>query len=382
MRIVWTAGVVLAGVLPAQAQETLAGVGAAGGIAAGMGAISATNITAGSATKKVPGVNGTGGFEERGGGGGGGSAARSGGAAPLIGNTPIVRFNSITGQTFVGELLHTGAATRPTAVHHLRGPRGQSANATRLAYSTPQSRSHTILGKYQLKPVGWRAYYVPADRFKLGNMWKYVSIEDDAGDYPVRYYYKPNSLAMLRLLSNTPRRGPLRANRVIGFHTWQDAMLAGYRPDPVSRPEPAPDVVHLAQLSSSPQLDRYVEYLYAGQVVPASHDYNMKYVRNIEKIVNSKPYSRPYMKETVRQVIGAILGENPLPTSVGSGLETTKLVSNTMPVGTSAATNGQGGTIGGSTTGPPSGADKREEDFNTFGNRAGKLANVPANNGR
>lgn len=384
IRTVWTAGVVLVGLLPAaQAQETLAGVGAAGGIAAGMGAISATSIRPGDVTRRMPDVSGRGmeGGDAGDPGAGGGGTAAGGVAAPAFGgSTRSVRFNSISGQTLVNELVRSGGIKRPsTTSRKVRSPRAQAAYAGRLAASTPRQRSRTVLGKYQIPPVGWRSYYVPADRYKFDKVWKYVSIEDDAGDYPVKYYYKPNSIAMLRLLSSTPHGGPLRANRVIGFRSWQDAMLAGYRPDPISRPEPAGDIAHLAAYTRSPQLARYVEYLYAGQVVPASHQYNMAYLRHVERIVNAHDYTRPLMGETLSQVLGAILGENPLPTSVGAGGRIAQ-ISSTNPAGGSGATSGTSGTTGAPGGGLPSGAaDKREEDFNKFGSNAGKLANVPAN---
>jgi hypothetical protein len=103
---------------------------------------------------------------------------------------------------------------------------------------TPAERRRVLAQKYRKPPVGYLGYYLPQDRYKItSNVWRYVSIEDDPGRYPVRYYYRPSAPTMLALLSRSPR-GIRRYNRVIGFHTWQDAMLAGYRPDPVTKPEP------------------------------------------------------------------------------------------------------------------------------------------------
>ena len=51
-------------------------------------------------------------------------------------------------------------------------------------------------------------------------------------------------------------------NHVVGFRTWQEAMQAGYRPDPVSRPEPGAQIVHLAKLTpQSKALQRFVEFV-------------------------------------------------------------------------------------------------------------------------
>jgi hypothetical protein len=292
-----------------------------------------------------------------------------------------VRFNSISGQTFLKELLGARGTSRVTVTRRGRSARAQATYARRLAYLTPRQRSRSVLGKYRVPPIGWRAYYLPQDRYKFGKVWQYVTIEDDSAAYPVKYYYKPNSSSMLRLLSVRPRKGQPRANRVIGFRSWQDAMLAGYRPDPISRPEPAGDIVYLARLSRSPQLARYVEYLYAGQVTPSAHQFNMAYVRQVETVVNSRRDTRRYMRSTVAKVMGAVLGENPLPTTVGA---TPRVVSSTSTT-TRVSVNGMppmaasSMPVAAAAPAPTSAADKREENFNQFGSRAGKLANVPGN---
>jgi hypothetical protein len=183
---------------------------------------------------------------------------------------------------------------------------------------TPAQRKRATQAKYQIAPKGWLGYYLPQDRYKVSSqIWQFVSIEDDSRAYPVRYYYRPWSASMLRLLSQTPKNGQRRYNRVIGFRTWQDAMLAGYRPDPVSRPEPSGSIVYLARLARTPQLERYVEFIYSGQVRPADLDFSVRYVRVVERIVRSRPDTQPLMAATVGQAIGAILGENAPPTSVG-----------------------------------------------------------------
>jgi hypothetical protein len=121
---------------------------------------------------------------------------------------------------------------------------------------------------------------------------------------------------MLALLSRTPR-GIRRYNRVIGFHTWQDAMLAGYRPDPVTKPEPGSQLANLARMTRGPQLARYVEFIYSGQVAPDSFNSSYNYILRVQRTVTSRRDTRPLLSRTVGQVLGAILGERPLPRTVG-----------------------------------------------------------------
>ena len=120
------------------------------------------------------------------------------------------------------------------------------------------------------------------------SVWRYVSIEDDRARYPVKYYWAPSSPAFLRILAQRPIKSQPRYNRVIGFHTWQEAMLAGYRPDPVSKPSPAPQIVSLAAISSRESLARYVEFVYAGQISPAVFERNYQYVARVKGIINAR----------------------------------------------------------------------------------------------
>ncbi|HEX8552692.1 MAG TPA: hypothetical protein VF681_14175 [Abditibacteriaceae bacterium] len=337
-----TMGVTLVAVLganglatSAHAQEGLAGVGAAAGIAAGMGAISATAVRPGDVTRRMPSGAADGGMgAEVSNIPGGGAPGAPGTVTTTTTTTRVVSFSSMSGQTLLNELLAGGGSSRPTVSRPSRSPRAQAAYARRLARSTPAQRSRGVMSKYRIPPVGWRAYYLPQDRYKFGKVWQYVTIEDDSGAYPVRYYYRPWSVSMLRLLARSPRRGQLRAWRVVGFRTWQDAMLAGYRPDPISRPEPAGDIVYLAGLTRRDQLGRYVKLLYNGQITPATHAYNVSYVRRVASVVNSRRDTRRLMASTIGQILGAILGENSLPTSVGG---TTRVVRATTQTTTMTA---------------------------------------------
>jgi hypothetical protein len=106
-------------------------------------------------------------------------------------------------------------------------------------------------------------------------------------------------------------------NHVIGFRTWQDAMLAGYRPDPVSRPEPATQIASLASLTRSDALYRYVEFVYAGQIPPTVFALNYKYVQDVARVVRSHAHTRHLVTETVDQVLLAAMGEGTVPRTVG-----------------------------------------------------------------
>jgi hypothetical protein len=105
--------------------------------------------------------------------------------------------------------------------------------------------------------------------------------------------------------------------RVIGFHTWQDAMIAGYRPDPITKPEPGQQLAYLASLTRGPMLSNYFEYVYAGQITPAAFDANYKYVRYVANLVGQRKDTRPLVGESVERVLGAALGLNAMPRSVG-----------------------------------------------------------------
>lgn len=368
--------------IAAQAQETLAGVGAASGIAAGMGAMAATNIRPGEVTKGIGQPN-LPGQEEMGGMGGPGRMGPGNvtNAAPAV--APPTRFMVDSGEKVLNELLSPRARARSASSSRL-SRRQRRAEARRLARLSPAQRR-----RLSATARNWTSYYLPQDRYKVtSSVWRYVTIEDDAGDYPVRYYYRPSSAAMIDILRRKPRRGQPRANRVIGFRTWQDAMKAGYRPDPVSQPEPAGKIIYLARLARTPQLARYVEYVYGGQVTPESFDNSVRYTREVERIVRSRADTRPMLGDTMRQVYAAFVGEGSLPTSVGRQPEMPRTQGG---FGGPGMPGGPGGMRGpGGPGGPgmpgmpggglPGGGDARTDNFNNFSNRAGNLANVPANN--
>lgn len=333
LNAVLTCGVFLTGALctQAQAQESLAGVSASTAAAAGLGAMGATVAVteagrrARDGAQRPPGMMGGPDFGPEGMMGGPPGGAPGAPAFPgATVQTQVVqrqpeRWSTRTGQQNLAELLRGGRVPAPriSAATRRARARAEAANARRLARLTPAQRRQALAQRYRKPPVGWLGYYLPQDRYKLtSGIWKYVSIEDDPGRYPVRYYYRPNASTMLALLSRTPR-GIRRYNRVIGFHTWQDAMLAGYRPDPVTRPEPGTQLANLARMTRGPQLARYVEFIYSGQVAPDSFNSSYNYILRVQRTVNSRSDTRPLLSRTVGQVLSAILGERPLPRTVG-----------------------------------------------------------------
>ncbi|HEX8235642.1 MAG TPA: hypothetical protein VF600_06765 [Abditibacteriaceae bacterium] len=368
LNAVVTCGVILTGALctQAQAQESLAGVSAGTAAAAGLGAMGATVAVteagrrARDAGQQPPGMMGGPDFgaQEMQGGppagaGGGPNFPQAGMQAPVVMRQPD-RWSTRSGQQNINELLRGGGSSAPRVSIRTRRARAraEAANARRLARLTPAQRRQVMAQRYRKPPVGWLGYYLPQDRYKLtSGIWKYVSIEDDPGYYPVRYYYRPSASTMLRLLSRTPR-GIRRYNRVIGFHTWQDAMLAGYRPDPVTRPEPGTQLANLARMTRGPQLARYVEFIYSGQVAPESFNASYNYILRVQRTVNSRSYTRPLLNRTVARVLGAILGEGPLPRTVGGSAPV--LAASPGAFGPGGATGGMGGPPPGF-GGPPQG---------------------------
>jgi hypothetical protein len=263
-----TCGVFLSGALctQAQAQESLAGVSASTAAAAGLGAMGATVAVTEAGRRARDGAQrppGTMGGQDFGGFEGGPPQGVPGGVAPNFPQggvqAPVVRsqperWSTRTGQQNLNELLRTPRVSAPRAASQTRRARAraQAAEARRLSRLTPEQRKQALAQRYRKPPVGWLGYYLPQDRYKLtSGIWKYVTIEDDPGRYPVRYYYRPSASTMLALLSRAPR-GIRRYNRVIGFHSWQDAMLAGYRPDPVTKPEPGSQLANLARMTRGP----------------------------------------------------------------------------------------------------------------------------------
>jgi hypothetical protein len=330
-------------VTAARAQESLAGVAAGSSMAAtlgGAGAVGAMRRPSfpgpggagmgggmdqtGGAAPAAPGGAGPGGMGPSGAGpagpgGAGAEGAATGEATATYAQRQAPRWSAGQGQALLQELLGSGGARRTpaTTTRRSRAARQRATYSRRVARMSPAQRKRMVLQKYKIPPVSWLSYYLPEDRYKLtSNIWKYVSIEDDAGRYPVRYYYRPSAPTMLRLLSERPPQ-VRRYNRVIGFHTWQDAMRAGYRPDPVSRPEPGPQLAYLARVSRGPQLAHYAEFIYAGQVSPRELSATVSYVRRVATVVGSHAHTRPLVGETIGRILSAIMGEGPFPRYVG-----------------------------------------------------------------
>lgn len=221
-------------------------------------------------------------------------------------------------------------------LNELRGRPTRRSNAKARGVRNNPRRP---LAKYKVPPRNWLAFYPLQDRYKITlNIWRYVSIEDDRGRYPVRYYYRPNAPTFLSLLANAPR-GIVRPYRIIGFASWQDAMIAGYRPDAVSKPEPALGVLALGRLSESSSVMRYIEATYAGQISPNDFRNGVSYAQQIARVVGSRRDTRSKVRPVVAEAVGALLGEGPFPTSVtGNPVRVVRRVVVPVPV---AATNGQ-----------------------------------------
>ena len=226
---------------------------------------------------------------------------------------------------------------------------------------TKAQRTRMVNSKYVKPPVGYLAWYLKEDRYKVtSKVWQFVTTPND------RYYYRPTATAM-RSRS---------ASRVIGFHTWQDAMIAGYRPDPISKPEPGPQLAYLASLTRGPMLSSYFEYVYAGQITPATFDANYKYARYVANTISSRSHTRHLVGENIEKVLGAAIGQGSVPTSVGGGgggFEPPMMSSSSapfspapMPINAAPAPEM-----------PSGGPDNREEEYNKFGRNAGNLARKP-----
>ena len=181
-------------------------------------------------------------------------------------------------------------------------------------------RHQTVLSKY-IKPArGWLAYYLPQDRYKVtSHVWRFTTTPND------KFYYNPWVLA-------TKRRP---AGQVIGFNTWQDAMIAGYRPDPVSLPAPGRQLATLASYSKGDMMQKFIEFTYAGQINPIVFDEDYKYVMSVARAVESSKHWNYLLTSTVEQAIGSTLGLTSPPTQVGS-----------MPVEKQQAAQGSAGMPG------------------------------------
>lgn len=298
------------------AQETLAGVGAAGAMGATLGAASSSNIV----RPQVPGgTSGSGMMDES-------SDPRSGGmpsgvpgdpmgagAAPPKPVLPPLAVQPGSGRALLGQLLSRPIQPIPERVR--RSPRAQAAYSRRIARMTPAQRKKLVAQKYKIPARNWLADYLPADRYKFSKAWKFVSTETD------RFYYTPQGMT----------RRNFNKNRVIGFRSWQEAMLAGYRPDPISRPEPGNQIAFFATLTRDEPLFQLVEYAYAGQVSPANLTATYNYVRQVKTVVDRNPHVRQYQRETVNAILTAavtgdksqiptVFGQSPLPpATLGQG---------------------------------------------------------------
>jgi len=164
-------------------------------------------------------------------------------------------------------------------------------------------RHQKVLAKY-IKPArGWLGYYLPQDRYKVtSKTWQFTTTPND------KFYYDPWVLA-------TKHRP---AGQVIGFHTWQDALIAGYRPDPVSLPAPGRQLAILASYSQGDMMQKFIEFTYAGQINPIVFDHDYKYVRSVARAVQSSKHWSYLLEPTVDQAIGSTLGLTSPPSQVGT----------------------------------------------------------------
>jgi hypothetical protein len=350
----------------AQAQEGLAGVGAASAMGATLGAAAAGGISAGGATRNVGRTQNE--LMDEGGNGGAPGRMGPGGTTTTTTTTTVVQNEPLNwgtgnGRQIIGQLL----APRPKVTKPKRSPAAQSRYSRSVSRLTPRQRTKLVMSKYKIPPRGWLAHYLPQDRYKItSGIWKVVSTETD------RFYYRADAPAMLR-------QSP---NRVIGFASWQDAMIAGYRPDPITQPEPGAQLAYMARITRGPQLTRFVEYAYAGQMTPTNFEATYRYVRQVVRTVNQYPYVRQLLPETIETILQASLESNPalIPTSIGGTPIVTTVAPAAVPGGEPGSTSGVPTMPNGSPQ--PDGAalaEKREEEFNAFRNRAGGMANVPAN---
>ncbi len=213
-----------------------------------------------------------------------------------------IRQGSASGRSIVSQLRAASPSPALPVDRNLTAKQ-RAIQASRVAKMTPAQRKKLVLKKYDIPPVGWLASYLPADRYKFGKVWQYVSTETDTR------YYRPQDMARKRF----------NANKVIGFRTWQLAMLAGYTPDPVSKPAPGPQIVALAQYTTGPNFYRFVEYTYSGQVSPDQFVASYTYARKVTNTLRSSKEGRKYLGNTLDRVFQAIVEGNPdlIPKTVG-----------------------------------------------------------------
>ena len=216
--------------------------------------------------------------------------------------TAPLRAGSISGRTIVSQLT-ASSPKRAIPVKRNLNSKQRAAQARRIARMTPAQRKQMVQQKYNIAPRGWLASYLPADRYKFGKVWQYVSTETDT------HYYRPQDMARKRF----------NANKVIGFRTWQLAMLAGYTPDPVSKPAPGAQILALSQYTQGPNFYRFVEYAYSGQVSPDQFEASYTYARKVTGALRASSEGRKYLGNTLDRVFQAIVEGNPglIPRTVG-----------------------------------------------------------------
>jgi hypothetical protein len=367
----------------ARAQATLGGVSAGSSISSSMSGMSASgSLAAGSNMRRSADGMRAGASSDLtespelfgSGGSGGEGMSGAGAAAPPPPMKPRI-YGRTSGSALLSELLAGRRITPiPSPIGGRRSPSAQANLSRSIKKMTPAQRQRLVMKKYDIRPKNWLVHYLKEDRHKISSgLWSYLTTRTS------RFYYRPWSAAMLKA----------DPNHVIGFRTWQDAMLAGYRPDPVSRPEPAPQIADLARYTRSDAFYTYVEFVYAGQVPPTVFKRNYDYLTQVARIVGSHAHTKPYVTETVDKVILAAMGRGPLPTSVGAPTSVGPPMTPGGEMGSgSMMSSGSGSMSSGSSPGgsgsgiaalQAGNTDRRTDDFNTFSSRAGSLANVPAN---
>lgn len=286
------------------AQETMGGVAAAGAAGATLGAVGAGGL---SASRGANGLrSGSGGAMDGNDPGGPGSpSSPSGAGRGMMGSAgggttttttavavrpPAPEIYAGTGSSFVNELMSVRGPRLPATNRVRRSPHAQARYDARVARQTKTQRTRAVRAKYRIPPVSWKAAYLPQDRYKFGKIWRFVSTETD------RFYYTPSGMARKRF----------NPNRVIGFDSYQDALLAGYRPDPATRPAPGAQIAYLAGLSRGPELNDFVEYIYAGQIDPSTLTSVVNYAAKVERTLRPTQ-ARPYIGSTVAKILEAAL---------------------------------------------------------------------------
>jgi len=313
---------------------SIGGLGAAGAMSASMSTIG-PGAVGGAARGRARGAGMRAGADadEEGAPGAGATGGAPVAAAGGVASAPSgpMRWGPDSGSAMLRQLM--AVPSYPAAGSKRLTSRQQAAYARRLARMTPAQRKRMIARKYQIAPAGWIGHYLKEDRYKITyKVWKYVTTPND------RFYYRPSAAAMMRK----------PAGQVVGFHTWQDAMIAGYRPDPVSKPEPGNQIAYLAGLTRGPKLARYVEYVYAGQISPQVFNLNQNYFQQVARVVNSRPYTRRHLGRTLDQVIGAAIGEGSIPQYIGGSAPpmmaaTPNLAPAAVPAGAVTAPGAMGG---------------------------------------